>query len=106
MSRNFVISSLVLLSAIFFSPAWGESDAEHCKKAYETKKYVIAYPVCLKAAEQGIAPAQSILGILYFDGLGVKQDYAKAATFFSKQLNKVIQMHKDLSAEFIFSARG
>ena len=37
-----------------------------------------------KAAEQGIAEAQSNLGLMYSDGLGVKQDYTEAAKWFRK----------------------
>jgi hypothetical protein len=37
-----------------------------------------------KAAEQGYARAQSNLGIMYFNGIGVKEDNAKAAELFTK----------------------
>ena len=37
-----------------------------------------------KAAEQGLAEGQSILGTLYRDGQGVPQDYAQAAAWYRK----------------------
>lgn len=37
-----------------------------------------------KAAEQGNADAQELLGILYADGLGVSQDYQQAANWYQK----------------------
>jgi TPR repeat protein len=37
-----------------------------------------------KAADQGYAPAQSILGQMYHDGQGVPQDYAQTAMWLRK----------------------
>lgn len=36
-----------------------------------------------RAAEQGYAPAQTLLGLMKFTGLGVKQDQAEAAFWWS-----------------------
>ena len=38
----------------------------------------------LKAAEQGQAKAQFNLGVLYFNGQGVKQDFVNAKKWFEK----------------------
>ena len=37
-----------------------------------------------KAAEQGNAPAQTILGMMYEDGRGITQDYTEAARWYRK----------------------
>lgn len=39
---------------------------------------------CLGQAEQGIAQAQYVLGVLYSDGIGVAQDYAEAEKWYRK----------------------
>ena len=46
--------------------------------------YVEAQKWWLKAAEQGYAPAQYDLGLLYRDGHGVAQDYVEARKWFLK----------------------
>lgn len=47
------------------------------------------------ATEQGVAAAQYNLGISYYTGDGVKQDYAKGL---QKPQNKEVQMHKAIWA--------
>jgi hypothetical protein len=37
-----------------------------------------------KAAQQGIAPAEDNLGLMYCKGLGTERDYVQALTWFSK----------------------
>ncbi len=41
-----------------------------------------------KAAEQGVAKAEFNLGLMYDNGLGVKQDYAKGAKWYRKAAKK------------------
>ena len=45
--------------------------------------YAQALAWYLKAAEQGHAGAQTNLGVLYYNGNGVKQDYVEADRWFS-----------------------
>lgn len=42
------------------------------------------YIGCNKAAEQGHADTQYMLGVMYQNGYGVKQDYAEARKWFNK----------------------
>ena len=41
-----------------------------------------------KAANQGVAVAQSNLGVLYYEGKSVRQDYAKAKELLQKAANQ------------------
>lgn len=41
-----------------------------------------------RLANQGIAEAQARLGAMYFEGKGVRQDYAKAAVWHEKAANQ------------------
>jgi TPR repeat protein/S1-C subfamily serine protease len=84
MNRSLVILFPVFLAFALFAPAWGETDVERCTKAYEAKDYKSAYPACLKAAEEGIALAQFLMGGIYYYGLGVREDYAEAGKWFSR----------------------
>jgi len=46
--------------------------------------YVDAVKWNRKAADEGFAPAQSNLGVMYEHGQGVAQDYAEAAKWYRK----------------------
>ena len=55
-----------------------------------------------KAAEQGLAEAQTNLGVMYEEGLWVRQDYAKAVQWYRKaagQGNAVAQYNLGLMYE-------
>ncbi len=51
---------------------------------YNEGNYHAAIKIWRKAADQGNAPAQHNLGVMYDTGLGVAQDYAQAAQWFRK----------------------
>lgn len=50
--------------------------------AFHDKKYDKAYTIYKKISDQGSAAGAAGLGDLYFAGLGVKQDYAKAKFYY------------------------
>ena len=52
--------------------------------AYIRSDYATALPIFRQLAEQGEAKAQSLLGIMYQNGLSVTQDYAAAARWYRK----------------------
>lgn len=56
---------------------------ERGQNAFERGDYAIALTEWRPLAEQGLSGAQFGLGALYFFGLGVPQDYAKAHALFS-----------------------
>ena len=57
---------------------------ERCKLYYSSENYTEAFKCFQKVAEQGNADAQSRLGLMYANGLGVKQDFLKAAEWWQK----------------------
>jgi hypothetical protein len=58
--------------------------ADAAYHAYEDGRYPAALRLARPLADQGNARAQSILGLLYYHGQGVQQDFAAAATWFGK----------------------
>lgn len=56
--------------------------AVQCLLAEMENKYVEALNLCKQAAVQGNASAQYTFGRLYFEGLGIPQDYQEAAKWF------------------------
>jgi hypothetical protein len=81
MIRSLVILSLVFFVSVFCGPTWAETDVERCGKAMGANNFIDAYPVCLKAAEQGYADAQLKLGCIYVVS---KKDYAQAKDWYRK----------------------
>ena len=57
-------------------------ELEQCKVNYSKYNYSEAFKFCSVAAEQGDASAQCNLGVMYYNGQGVKQDYAKTKEYF------------------------
>lgn len=53
-------------------------------KLLAERKFVEAYPLFLKAAEEHSTIAQHTLGLMHINGDGVQKDYAKAAYWFQK----------------------
>ena len=53
-------------------------------QAYEQGDYVIARRELQPFVEQGIARAQFNHGVMYYNGLGVPQDYAEAVKWYLK----------------------
>ncbi len=58
------------------APAWAGSD--EALAAYARGDYATAVREWRPLAEQGVAEAQFYLGLMYDNGQGVPQDYAKA----------------------------
>ena len=54
------------------------------KAAYKNKEYDKARKIWQPLAEAGYSNAQFNLGVLYAQGLGVRQDYEKARKFYEK----------------------
>jgi len=63
------------------APAWAGWD--EAVAAYKRADYATALREWRPLAEQGDASAQSFLGIMYVEGLGVPQDYSKAHMWFN-----------------------
>ena len=52
--------------------------------SFAQKKYDLALKYCTPAAEQGDPEAQYYLGVMYDNGLGIKQDFFKAFEWYQK----------------------
>lgn len=78
---------LIAFMALFTSLAWSDTArADPCLDAIgiaqRTGDWRAAATSCRQAAKQDDPYAQQILGIMYFEGIGVPQDYAKARKWF------------------------
>ena len=73
-----IFNIVVLFIAVFCASAVYAGDLEDGVAAYEKKNYAVAMTKFKKAAAQGLAEAQSNLGLMYNKGQGVVQDYAEA----------------------------
>ena len=81
MSLRFIIA-LVLSIVCLPTPAW--ADTETGMDAYNRGDYATALKELRPLAEQGDANAQFNLGVLYYNGEGVSQDYVQARQWFEK----------------------
>ena len=73
----FVASILLLCSSVARA-----DDFEDAKDAYQKGKYAQAIELFRPLAIQGDANSQRYLGIMYFDGKGVTQDYQEAVKWY------------------------
>lgn len=87
------MKKLLLFFLVLFLPlvSFGQS-AEECYKKGEDYLYKADYQNALmwyeKAANQGHVNAQSHLGLMYNNGLGVTKDYVKAVEWYQKAANQ------------------
>jgi TPR repeat protein len=88
-----VCLALVVLSLAASAKADALSDAE---RAFVRRDYAHAAPVLLLAAERGLPEAQTYIGYMYQNGLGVPRDYAAAASW----LNQAAQQDEP-TAQFL-----
>ena len=76
----------ILLAAVFplllSSQSW--ADFSEGTQAYDRGNYVTAMNELHPLAEQGLAPAQFYLGLMYENGQSVPQDYEEAARWYLK----------------------
>ena len=87
--KPYIIGAVILLVVVGGPVAYG---FEHSPKAeyqkglhyYKEKNYQKALPLFEEAAKQGYAPAEFKVGYMYEYGLGVPQDYSKAAYWIKK----------------------
>ena len=71
----------------FQSTAWADTTEQQFQQGFEATErgdYQTAFKLWLPLAEQGDAKAQFNLGVMYGDGLGVKQDYFEEVNWYRK----------------------
>ncbi|HOX16391.1 MAG TPA: tetratricopeptide repeat protein [Smithellaceae bacterium] len=81
MKRNLTILFQVIFICALFTNAWALTNYERCVKYFEDKDYKNAYQVCKEEKDYN---AQYIIGEMYYNGLGVKEDHAEAMLWFRK----------------------
>lgn len=76
-----LLQTFVLAALVASAPA---ADFDAGLKAYQEHDYATALKEWQPLAKQGDRSAQFNLGLMYFDGQGVPQDFAEAADWFRK----------------------
>lgn len=77
-------AALILILSFFMGCSGNRGNIEDATKAYDQGDYKTAYRLYKQLAEQGHAPAQTNLGMMYEDGRGIPQDYTEAAKWYRK----------------------
>lgn len=78
---------ILLILPVFMVIAFA-GDFEDAHNAYEAGDYKKAVALFQKCAEQGYAPAQYNLGVMYDKGIGVKQNHTKAVELYNTAIEQ------------------
>jgi len=95
--------NVVCLLSLIVGPAAvaGAADFATGLKAYQKGDYVTAANEWRPLADQGDAPTQYNLGLLYLDGHGVPQDYTEAVKWFKRSADQgYTEAQHDLGAMY------
>ena len=88
LTKTLLTTALLGASVFSFqSTAWADTPVQQFQQgltAYEQSDYQTAFKLWLPLAEQGNADAQFNLGLMYYNGRGVKQDDFEAVKWFRK----------------------
>ena len=88
LTKTLLTSALLATSIFSFqSTAWADTPKQQFQQAlgsYNKYDYKTAFKLWLPLAEQGYADPQFNLGLMYYNGKGVKQDDAEAVKWFRK----------------------
>lgn len=81
-----IVAFLTLILIIISKTAYsaGEQDFRQGMQYYRNRQFSEAFPCFEKAAWSGNTEAQSMIGVLYFQGNGVGKDDREAAKWFEK----------------------
>ena len=79
-----LVCVLAFLSSMLIGAGMALADYQAGVDAYHNSDFQGAFQQWLPLAEQGDAQSQNALGALYDHGLGVDQDYVKAAYWYEK----------------------
>ena len=81
--RNVIKAAIVALDIALATPLAAQ-DFDAGMEAYQRGDYTAALSEFRPLADQGLATAQTNLGNMYHDGLGVLQDFAEAIMWYEK----------------------
>ncbi|KAL1001113.1 sel1 repeat family protein [Haemophilus influenzae] len=88
LTKTLLTTALLGASVFSFqSTAWADTPVQQFQQgltAYEQSDYQTAFKLWLPLAEQGNADAQFNLGLMYYNGRGVKQDDFEAVKWYRK----------------------
>jgi uncharacterized protein len=84
MNRTFKVGVAALMLAVSFAGSVGAGPFEDAAAAYKAGDYATALRLMRPLAERGNAPAQQVLGAIYYKGEGVPKDFAAAASWYCK----------------------
>ena len=73
----------IILSFLFSSSVFGD-DFQTARDAYQAGDYETSFRITKSLAEQGDVLGQYGLALLYYNGVGVTQDYKEAAKWYRK----------------------
>ncbi|HHF0415088.1 TPA: tetratricopeptide repeat protein [Haemophilus influenzae] len=125
LTKTLLTTALLGASVFSFqSTAWADTPVQQFQQgltAYEQSDYQTAFKLWLPLAEQGNADAQFNLGLMYYNGRGVKQDDFEAVKWYRKAaeqgnvyaqfivggsylLGKGVQVNKSLAKEWFGKA--
>ena len=76
--------SLIFLLAILLTPTTYADDLSEAKKAFNNGQYDAVFERFSTFAKQGSTDAEYILGLMYDNGYGVKQNYHEAVKWYYK----------------------
>jgi len=77
-------AAVMLIISLFVSGLAIAGPSEDAKQAYDRGDYKTAYRLNKSLAERGSPVAQSNLGLMYYNGKTVPQNYAEATKWFRK----------------------
>lgn len=88
MPRGLLIAVALGLGLVTGSAGASAGEFEDTVVAYQAGDYAAAYPVFMELARAGHSGAETMLGIMYFNGQGVEQNSSFAAIWFYKASRK------------------
>ena len=81
MKKNLAIFSLIFLVCAPLTSGWGADSYKLCVQYFEDKDFAKAYQVCKETDDSN---AQFMIGEMYYNGLGVKENHANALIWYRK----------------------
>ena len=81
-----IIKPLAFTVSLFalIPTAYASDHMDGCYKYMAAGNFIAGSPLCTKAAEQGYSDAQAFLGLIYYSGEGMPQDYKQAINWLTK----------------------
>ncbi|HHF3866549.1 TPA: tetratricopeptide repeat protein [Haemophilus influenzae] len=110
LTKTLLTTALLGASVFSFqSTAWADTPVQQFQQgltAYEQSDYQTAFKLWLPLAEQGNADAQFNLGLMYYNGRGVKQDDFEAVKWYRKAAEQGDATAQLILGALYFSGRG